>query len=220
MPVHSLAELLCVCVCVKFPFVARSCPGRLYKAVLRSDLSASNLPLWVGQQSAKRADRRRLEDGLAAQLQQEGSSAAGPAGTPVPPVVRPCVVADEQLHDVCSSVRATSSSSNSNSGSDCDDEDGESAVCALRKETLVIKEVPFQGLPPQEQQDILNEVGMSRCVNRPARRTGQWRESEPCPGLIPHSSWLSSGSSGAGARDERSQPLCFHHLLRQLPRQR
>jgi len=139
--------------------------------VLRSDLSASNLPLWVGQQSAKRADRRRLEDGLAAQLQQEGSSAAGPAGTPVPPVVRPCVVGDEQLHDVCSSVRATSSSSNNSSASDCDDEDGESAVCALRKETLVIKEVPFQGLPPQEQQDILNEVGMSRCANRPAHRS-------------------------------------------------
>lgn len=43
-----------------------------------------------------------------------------------------------------------------------------SNLAALREAMLVIKEVPFDGLPPQEQQDILNEVRVMSAVNHSA----------------------------------------------------
>lgn len=55
-----------------------------------------------------------------------------------------------------------------------------SSLVSLLHETLVIKEVPFNGLPPQEQQDILNEVSAHAQHSTAATQQRAIAHSEVC----------------------------------------
>jgi hypothetical protein len=119
--------------------------GRLYKAHLRADLTIDQLPGWVAQQPRRRRERR--DSALQSQTDDE---------KPHPEHVAECAYDDQHVHDECASTRATPCDASAHE----DDDGGASgeSIASIREEMVVIKEVPFQGLPPQEQQDILNEV--------------------------------------------------------------
>ncbi len=144
--------------------------GRLYKARLRPELTSEQMPPWVAQQVRKRAHRRQQEDDAdhieSMQDAQQGAAAAASAAAASAPV-RPCVLGDDDIHSACNSVRTPRQSSATDTPS-LSDPTVAATISALRSETLVIKEVPFNGLPTQEQEDIINEVRVMSAVNHSA----------------------------------------------------
>jgi serine/threonine protein kinase len=151
----------------------------------------------VAQQTGKRAERRRQEDEAAsadaavptgfdpAAAAAASSATAAAAASSAP--VRACALGDDDIHSACSSTRTPKPKTQQRDGTKPDgaesflgaaeadaaaaattDSDEASTILSLRSATLVIKEVPFQGLSPQEQQDILNEVRVMSAVNHQA----------------------------------------------------
>lgn len=118
--------------------------GRLYKARLRSDLPPSSLPSWVLDEHRRRvaleSARQRAAEAALTQQQQPHSGA----------------------------VDASLAASYGWSGPSSPAVGSSLSIASIRDEVVVIKEVPFQGLPPVEQQDILNEVRVMSAVHHPA----------------------------------------------------
>lgn len=119
-----------------------SLSGRLYKAVLRPKANVADLPAWVTVEASKRDERRRAEE----ESEREGEAALEAAAAAGAKPSDAAAASSATPSHAASSLSSPSLSSSS------------SSLVSLLHETVVIKEVPFNGLPPQEQQDILNEV--------------------------------------------------------------